>query len=80
MGDLSTKVLIQIRDQIQGTNERLEAVVQRQNEMEVRVTTELVGVRHAVDQLADLFRADRSLRGDVDDLKKRVTKLERRTG
>jgi hypothetical protein len=87
MSDLTTKVLIQIRDQIQGTNERLEQtnarleeVAQRQVESEMRVATELVAVRHSVDHLADLFRADRSLRSDVDDLKSRVANLERKTG
>jgi hypothetical protein len=105
MSDLTTEVLIQIRDEIKATrddlgvridrtnarldqtntrldetNATLNVVIERQTESELRVATELVGVRHAVDRLTDLIRADRSLRGDVDDLKTRVASLERKTG
>jgi methyl-accepting chemotaxis protein len=108
MSDLTTQVLIDIRDELRGTNTRLDqtnaridqtnarlertnasieetnatlhSVIERQTESEIRVATELVGVRHAVDRLTDLIRTDRSLRGDVDDLKTRVASLERKTG
>ena len=108
MSDLTTKVLIEIRDEIKATRRsrheikatrddlrdeiratntrldgvasRLDVVARRQTESEVRVATELVGVRDAVDRVVDLLRTDRSLRGDVDDLKERVANLERKTG
>ncbi len=59
---------------------RLDAVVERQASSEIRVATELVAVRDTVQTLVDLFRADRTLRGDAADLKERVTVLERKTG
>ncbi len=98
MSDLTTKVLIQIRDEIKGTrddlntrldatnsrldatNSRLEVLGRRQVESDVRVGTELVGVRNAVERVVELLRIDRSLRHDMDDLKERVAKLERKTG
>ena len=107
--DLTTKVLIQIRDEIKSTrdelrdelktarsdlNTRLDAtnarldttnaqlkfVAQRQTESDIRLGTELVGVRDAVDRVVDLLRADRTLRHDMDELKERVAVLERKTG
>lgn len=91
MNDLTTKVLIQIRDEIKATrddlstrldatNSRLEIVARRQVESDVRVGSEIVGVRDAVERVVDLLRADRTLRHDMDDLKERVANLERKTG
>ncbi len=102
MSDLTTKVLIEIRDEIRATrtelsgridatNARIDAtnthlgaqlkvLGQRQTESDVRLGTELAAVRHGVDQVVDLLRADRTLRHDVDDLKERVANLERKTG
>lgn len=71
--DLTTEVLIQIRDELKSTREelsaridktsfRLERVERRQTESEVRLATELVNVVSAVNQLKDLIVADRDLR------------------
>ncbi len=86
MTDFSTEILIQIRDEIRatngrvdGTNNRLDAVIERQTASDVRTATELVAVRETVQTLVDLLRTDRTLRGDVADLKERVTVLERKT-
>jgi len=112
MSDLTTKVLIEIRDELKTTrtelnaridatnvqlqatnthldatnaqlgttNARLEVMARRQTESDVRLGTELVGVRDAVDRVVDLLRTDRTLRHDMDDLKERVANLERKTG
>ncbi len=83
MSDLSTKVLIEIRDEIKSTKDqlsgRLDVLAKRQTESELRVTTELVAVRDSVDRVVELLRSDRSLRGDVQELKARVTLLEQKT-
>lgn len=103
--DITTQVLIEIRDEIRATkedlrgelravsdrldvtnarldatNERLDAVARRQVETEIRLATELVAVREAVDKVATLYREDRALQHDVTDLKVRVSALERKAG
>lgn len=92
--DLTTQVLIEIRDEIRNvrdearntnarldqTNERLDRLERRQTQTELRLATELVAVRDAVQQVVSLYRQDRALRDDVDDLKTRVSDLERKAG
>jgi len=105
MSDLTTKVLIEIRDEIRSTrqelreeiratntridatnsrldttNTKLDFLARRQTEVELRVATELVGVRDAVGQLVEMHRADRELRHDVENLKERVANLESKAG
>lgn len=62
--DLTTEVLIQIRDEIkrtnerlERTNERLERIEKRQTESEVRLATELVAVAGAVHELREGLEA-----------------------
>src|SRR5438105_74754 len=89
--DLTTKVLVEIRDEIRvtrselkakisatnqrldQTNERLERVERRQVESEMRITTELVAVRGATQDVHALLR-------DRFDLRDRVDKCERDIG
>lgn len=87
MPNLSTKILIEIRDEMKATrrdlserldttNERLDLVARRQTESEVRISTELVALGGAVERLTLAYRADRTLQADMVDLKHRVSRLE----
>jgi hypothetical protein len=85
--DLSTQILIQIRDEIRSTNARLDQtnarlteLEKRQVESEIRLATELVGVASAVRELKDLFKEDRKLRATVDAHERRIASLEKRVG
>ncbi len=75
---LSTRVLIQIRDEVRTTNERLSALERRQTETEVRLASELVAVARAVTDVRDLLRDDLALRHRVDDHEQRLAELERK--
>ncbi len=90
MADLSTEVLIEIRDEIRTlrsdlgnrideTNSRLDRLERRQAESEVRVATELVAVAGAVNQLRDAILEDRELRNSVIDHERRIAALESRS-
>lgn len=57
--DLNTEILIQIRDEIRRTNERLQAIEKRQTESEIRLATELVAVAGAVHEVKELLAKDR---------------------
>lgn len=85
--DLTTEILIQIRDELKSTreelssridqtNSRLERVERRQTESEVRLASELVNVVSAVNQLKDLIVADRDLRRKVEEHDRRIALLE----
>ena len=85
--DLTTEILIQIRDELKSTreelskridqtNDRLERVERRQTESEVRLASELVNVVSAVNQLKDLIIADRDLRKKVEEHDRRIAALE----
>ena len=78
--DLSTQVLIQIRDEITGLRGEVRYLEKRQTETEVRLATELVGVANAVNQVRDELRAMRRLDGQVSNHERRISKLEKRTG
>jgi hypothetical protein len=85
MSDLSTEILVQIRDAIGGTNTRIEELSsrverleRRQVEAEIRISTELVGVAGAVREVRDLLREDLALRRRVDDHEARIRALEDR--
>jgi septal ring factor EnvC (AmiA/AmiB activator) len=86
-GDLTTQVLIEIRDEVRRTNEQLDvtnkrlgALERRQNETEIRLATELTAVAKAVIQVRDLLREDLLLSPRIDDHEKRLTTLERKLG
>jgi septal ring factor EnvC (AmiA/AmiB activator) len=89
---LSTKILVQIRDEMRGmragleevraeiaaTNERLERLEQRQTEDSIRLATEVVAVAKAVGDVRDLLRHLASER--FDDHERRIAALEQKTG
>ena len=79
------KVLREIRDELKGTNVRLDrvesrvaAVENRQTETEARLATELVAVARAVGEVRDLLRAGLAMRAQVDDHEPRLSALETR--
>jgi hypothetical protein len=83
--DLTTQVLIEIRDEVRRTNERLgqtnerlSGLERRQSETEVRLATELVAVARAVNDVRDLLRAEHQLAPRVDDHEQRLAALERK--
>ena len=63
---------------LEQTNERLERVERRQVASEMRLATELVSVKDAVDRVADLFAKDHGVRAQVADHEKRIATLEKR--
>jgi len=85
--DLTTQVLIEIRDEVRRTNdrldqtnERLSQIDHRQAETEIRLATELVAVARAVGEVRDLLREERILAPRVDDHEKRLAALEQTVG
>ena len=86
-GDLTVEILKSIRDEIRGTNtriddtnQRLGLVERRQVESEVRLATELVALAGVVREVRDAVRDDRVSRVRVDDHERRIEALERRRG
>ncbi|MBI2394096.1 MAG: hypothetical protein HYV09_31280 [Deltaproteobacteria bacterium] len=91
--DLTTKILVQIRDElkktnerldgmnarIESTNERLERLERRQTEDGVRLATEVVAVANAVGQVRDLLRDQRVDRKTLADHERRIAALEKRS-
>ena len=82
--DLAVKILSEIRDEIRGTNARLEEtnrkvdlLARRQTETEVRLATEIVALAGAVDRTNQLLRERLDDRDRLDDIDRRVTALER---
>jgi hypothetical protein len=85
--DLTTQVLIEIRDEVRRTNEslaqtneRLGTLERRQTETEVRLATEITALAKAVIDVRDLLREDRVLKPRLDDYEKRLAALERKVG
>ncbi|MGO9836038.1 MAG: hypothetical protein ACLP1X_17685 [Polyangiaceae bacterium] len=78
--DVTIEVLKGIRDEVRGTNARLDRVERRQADTEVRLATELVAVVDAVHEVRDLLREDRQLRDRVADHERRLTAVETRFG
>lgn len=87
--DLTTEILIQIRDElrttrtelssrIDATNERLDRVEKRQTESDVRLTTEIVALVGAVRQVRDLLKDDRGTRDAVQKHEERFVEVEQR--
>ncbi|MEK6609084.1 MAG: hypothetical protein AABZ30_15610 [Myxococcota bacterium] len=67
-------------ERLDATNERLDRLGRRQTETEVRLSTELVAVAKAVNDVRDLLRENLSVRGEVADHERRIGALERRPG
>jgi hypothetical protein len=92
--DLATQVLIEIRDAVRQTNERLDrtnerldrtnerldALERRVSETEIRLVTELVAVARAVNDVRDLLRDERALAPRVEDHERRLLALEQKAG
>ncbi len=92
--DLTVEILKSIRDEVRGTNARLdqtnarldqtnarlERLEHRQTEAEVRLATELVAVADAVREVRDTLIDSRGLRTQVDDHERRLVTLEARGG
>jgi hypothetical protein len=90
MADMTTQVLIEIRDEIREvrdearkTNVRLDQTVdrldrldRRQVEAEVRISTEIVGVASAVRELKDFLVDEQRLAVQVGDHERRISALE----
>ena len=84
-GDLTTQILIQIRDEMRNmrkeqtaTNERLEQLEVRHSEDTIRLATEVVAVAKAVGEVRDLLREQRSDRTRLEDHEERISRLENR--
>lgn len=90
---LTTKILVQIRDELRDTkeevkktnerldqtNERLGRLERRQTEDAVRLATELVGVAHLVGEVRDLLKDQKIDRRKLEDHERRIAKLEKRS-
>jgi hypothetical protein len=76
--DITIEILESIRDEIRGTNVRLERLEKRQVETEIRLATEIVAVAGAVHTLTEAFKDDGQVRAAVRDHEKRLTALEKR--
>ncbi len=61
------------------TNSELRELRKRQVESEIRISTELVGVASAVQELRDDLRKHRALTARVDDHERRISSLEKRS-
>jgi hypothetical protein len=73
--DLTTEVLVQIRDEMRHMREDLRRLEKRQGEDSTRLAAELVAVAKAVIQVRDLLRDQRVDRERVDDHEKRIRSI-----
>ncbi len=76
--DLTIEILKGIRDEIRGTNARLDGLERRQVEGETRIATEVIAVASVVREVRDLLREDRALSAQVDDHERRLKAIEAR--
>lgn len=90
MTDLTTRILIEIRDEARRTNERLDQtnerldqtverldrLEQRQTEGEIRISTAITDVVGAIHEVRDAVIVDRKLAQRLDDHERRITTLE----
>ena len=83
--EVTIEILKSIRDEIRGTNERLErlearseALERRQVESEIRLATEIVAVVGAVNHVSEVLKEDRQVRATVRNHEKRISALEKR--
>jgi hypothetical protein len=84
-GDLTTEILVQIRDEMRSmraeqraTNERLDRLEARQSEDAVRLSTELVAVARAVVEVRDLLREQRASSSRLEDHERRLARIEKK--
>jgi len=91
MSDLTTQILIEIRDTIRDTNtslsgridqtnERLARLEKRQVATEVRLATELTEVSSVIRQLNDSLTEDRRFAARIADHEARISRLEQQRG
>jgi hypothetical protein len=83
MADLTTQILIEIRDAARATNERLDRTVERldrlerrQVDAEIRISSELVAITGALRSFHDDFLAERPSRTILADHERRLRALE----
>jgi hypothetical protein len=90
MADLTTQILIEIRDAARATNERLDQTVERldqtverldrlerrQVDAEIRISTELVALTGVLRSFHDDFLAERPSRAVLADHERRLRALE----
>jgi hypothetical protein len=83
MADLTTQILIDIRDAARATNERLDQTVERldrlerrQVDAEIRISTELVTLTGVLRSFHDDFLAERPSRAVLADHERRLRALE----
>jgi hypothetical protein len=75
--DLTVAVLREIRDEVRGTNKRLDATNQRLDSLELSVSTRLDVVEHTLQGVAgQLVILGRYVKNSIEDLRERVTRLE----
>jgi hypothetical protein len=70
--------LKQHREILQQHGDRLGALERLQTETETRLATELIAVAHAVNEVRDLLRDRLDNRHRIEDLDRRVTRIEAR--
>ncbi len=83
MADLTTQILIDIRDAVRSTNERLDQsnerlgrLERRQVDSEIRISTELVTLTGVLREFHDAFVAERPSRAILADHERRLRALE----
>ncbi len=72
-------VRVDLGGEIQGLREEVHGIRDHMNEMDIRLSTEVVAFTGVVRQLSEQLRTDRSLRTRVDDHEQRLGALEERT-
>jgi hypothetical protein len=84
MSDLTTQVLIEIRDEVRelrgevgGLRGEVNELRQRQVEGEIRIATGLTDVIGALGQVREAILEDRRFAARVEDHERRITALER---
>jgi hypothetical protein len=83
--DLTTEILVQIRDEMRNvsgeqrsTNQRLDRLERRQSEDATRLATELSAVAQTIVQVRDLLREQRDDRGRLDNHEQRIKAVEKK--
>lgn len=76
--DVTNERLDQTNERLDQTNERLERLERRQIETEVRLSTELVTVASAINDLSKVLVEDRKLRTQVANHEARINALEKK--
>ncbi len=77
-GDLTTQILVQIRDEMRSMRADLHRLEERQTADSVRLATELVAVAKAVVEVRDLLREQRLDGRRLEDHESRISRIERK--